>query len=71
MHVAAPYRSGGAGLPFGSHLRSRGCDEGYFWRLTDTVARRVVTALIGVQQSSRGLWSRWALIRDGSGGRAC
>src|SRR5450756_1636598 len=31
--------------------------EGYFWRFTDTAEQRVVTALIGVQQSSQGPWA--------------
>ncbi len=31
--------------------------EGYFWRFTDTTAGRVVTALIGVQQSRLGTWA--------------
>src|SRR5665647_1245705 len=58
MHVAAPYRSSGADLPFGSLTSRHGVAmEGYFWRFTDTVAQRVVTALIGVQRSSRGPWA--------------
>ena len=58
MHVAVPYRSSGADLPFGSLTSRHGVAmEGYFWRFTDTVAQRVVTALIGVQQSSRGPWA--------------
>src|SRR5664280_169274 len=58
MHVAAPYRSSGADLPFGSLTSRHGVAmEGYFWRFTDPVAQRVVTALIGVQQSSRGPWA--------------
>ena len=73
MHVAAPYRSSGADLPFGPLTSGHGVAmEGYFWRFTDTAEQRVVTALIGVQQSSQGPWalSGWALIPDGSGGRA-
>src|SRR5450759_1852072 len=58
MHVGAPYRSSGADLPFGSLTSRHGVAmEGYFWRFTDTAAQRVVTALIGVQQSSRGPWA--------------
>jgi len=58
MHLAAPYRASGADLPFGSLTSGHGVAmEGYFWRLTDTVARRVVTALIGVQRSSLGPWA--------------
>src|SRR5674476_340353 len=57
MHVAA-YRSSGADLPFGPLTSRHGVAmEGYFWRFTDTAAERVVTALIGVQQSSRGPWA--------------
>src|SRR5664279_1553276 len=58
MHVAAPYRSSGADLPFGSLTSRHGVAmEGYFWRFTDPDAQSVVTALIGVQQSSRGPWA--------------
>jgi hypothetical protein len=58
MKPFAPYRSSGANLPFGSPTRSHGVAmEGYFWRFTDVAAGRVVTALIGVQQSSRGPWA--------------
>jgi hypothetical protein len=58
MHVAVRYRSSGADLPFGSLTSRHGVAmEGYFWRFTDTAAQRVVTALIGVQRSSRGPWA--------------
>ena len=58
MHLGAPYRSSGADLPFGPLTSRHGVAmEGYFWRFTDTAAQRVVTALIGVQQSSQGPWA--------------
>ena len=56
--VAGRYRSSGADLPFGALYSRHGVAmEGYFWRFTDTDAQRVVTALIGVQQSRRGPWA--------------
>src|SRR5665647_3913671 len=65
MHVAVPYRSSGADLPFGSLTSRHGVAmEGHFWRFTDTVAQRVVTALIGVQRSSRGPWALVGLGAD-------
>jgi tocopherol cyclase len=58
MHVPGPYRSSGADLPFGALTSGHGVAmEGYFWRFTDLVAQRVVTALIGVQRSCRGPWA--------------
>ena len=58
MRAPGPYRSSGADLPFGSLTSSHGVAmEGYFWRFTDPVASRVVTALIGVQRSSSGPWA--------------
>ena len=62
MNIMAPYRSSGADLPFGSLTSRHGVAmEGYFWRFTDADAGRVVTALIGVQQSSRGPWALFGL----------
>jgi len=58
MGMMTPYRSSGADLPFGRLTSRHGVAmEGYFWRFTDQAKQRVVTALIGVQQSSRGPWS--------------
>jgi len=58
MRVTLPYRSSGADLPFGSLTSRHGVAmEGYFWRFTDAQAGRVITALIGVQQSSSGPWA--------------
>ena len=58
MLIAAPYRSSGADLPFGSLTSRHGVAmEGYFWRFTDPAAQRVVIALIGVQRSRRGPWA--------------
>lgn len=56
--IAARYRASGADLPFGSLTSRHGVAmEGYFWRLTDPAAQRVVTALIGVQRSRGGPWA--------------
>lgn len=64
MRISHPYRASGADLPFGRLTSGHGVAmEGYFWRLTDPVEGRVVTALIGVQRSSRG---QWALVGLGA-----
>lgn len=56
--VGVWYRSSGADLPFGSLTSRHGVAmEGYFWRLTDSATQRVVTVLIGVQQSRSGPWA--------------
>lgn len=58
MSLPNAYRSSGADLPFGRLTAAHGVAmEGYFWRFTDTGSGRVVTALIGVQRSSRGPWA--------------
>lgn len=58
------YRASGADLPFGRLERAHGVAmEGYFWRITDPVTRRVVIALIGIQTDHTG---RWALAGLGT-----
>lgn len=58
------YRGSGADLPFQRPERAHGVAmEGYFWRITDPVTRRVVIALIGVQTDHTG---RWALTGLGT-----
>lgn len=52
------YRALGADLPFGHPERAHGVAmEGYYWRITDPVSRRVVIALIGVQTDRTGCWA--------------
>lgn len=54
------YRRSGADLPFGDPRRDHGVGmEGYYWRLTDPAAGRVVIVLCGVCAEAAG---RWALI---------
>ncbi len=52
------YRRTGADLPFGDPTRAHGVGmEGYYWRLTDPVAGRVVIALCGVARGADGPWA--------------
>lgn len=56
----ARYRRAGADLPFGDPRRAHGVGmEGYYWRLTDPRAGRVVIALCGLCAAPGG---RWALV---------
>lgn len=52
------YRGTGADLPFGDPGRAHPgvAMEGYFWRITDPGAGRVVLALLGVNQGPHGSW---------------
>src|SRR4051812_28379352 len=55
------YRRTGADPPFGDPARYHGVAmEGYYWRFTDPVRRRVVVALIGVNRDGRG--GTWATV---------
>lgn len=55
---AAGYRAAGADLLFGRPEWAHGVAmEGYFWRITDPVSKRVVIALIGVQTDNTGRWA--------------
>ena len=54
------YRRLGADPPFGDPVRDHGAAmEGYYWRLTDVAAGRVVIALCGVCAAPDG---RWAIV---------
>jgi len=56
------YRSQGADLPFGDLRPAHEVTmEGYFWRITDARAGRVVVALCGINRSSGGTWATVAL----------
>ena len=56
------YRRTGATLPFGDPLPSHGAEmEGYFWRITAVVRRRVVVVLCGVNRHPDGDWATVAL----------
>lgn len=59
MGLRAWYRSTGADLPFQSPLPSHPgvAMEGYFWRITDPAAGRVVIALNGVNRGPHGRWA--------------
>lgn len=58
--LADAYRRTGADLPFGDHGRRHGTAlEGYYWRLVDPGAGRVVVALCGV---CRPPGEPWALV---------
>jgi hypothetical protein len=55
------YRRTGADLPFGDPRGHHGVAmEGYFWRLTDAAAGRVIVAFTGVSRDGDG--SSWATI---------
>lgn len=55
------YRRTGADPPFGDPLAAHGVAmEGWYWRLTDAAAGRVVVALCGVCRPRRG--ESWALV---------
>ena len=56
------YRGTGADLPFGDLCRAHGVAmEGYFWRLTDAAAGRVIVALCGVSRAADGVWANVGL----------
>lgn len=58
--VFGRYRATGADLPFSDPRRCHGVAmEGYFWRLTDPAAGRVVVALCGVNRARDG--RTWAI----------
>ncbi len=62
-HGLAALRRTGADLPFGDPRAHHGVAmEGYFWRLTDVAAGRVVVALLGVSRDpAGGAWGTVAL----------
>jgi Tocopherol cyclase len=56
--LLAAYRRTGADPPFGDPARAHGVGmEGYYWRLTDHAAGRVVVAICGVAQAEDGPWA--------------
>lgn len=60
--VAGAYRRTGADVPFGNPLPSHGCAmEGWFWRVTDAAAGRVIVALFSVNRHPDGDWSTAAV----------
>jgi hypothetical protein len=64
----AAYRWTGADLPFGDPLPAHGVGlEGYYWRITDPAAGRVVFALCGVAAGPDGPWATVALAAHPDG----
>jgi hypothetical protein len=64
----ALYRRTGANLPHGDPLPSHGAQmEGYFWRITDVAAARVVVVLCGVNRHPDGDWATVAIAADPGG----
>ena len=62
------YRRTGATLPFGDPRRSHGAEmEGYFWRATDLVSRRVLVVLCGVNRHPAGDWATVAVAAEPGG----
>jgi len=62
------YRATGADPPFGDPCRYHGVAmEGYFWRLTDVSAGRVIVALCGVSRAPDGVWATVALAAEPGG----
>ena len=56
--LLAAYRRTGADPPFGDPVRAHGIGmEGYYWRLTDHAAGRVVVAICGVARADDGPWA--------------
>jgi hypothetical protein len=56
--LLAAYRRTGADPPFGDPARAHGIGmEGYYWRLTDHAAGRVVVAICGVARAGDGPWA--------------
>lgn len=56
--LLAAYRRTGADPPFGDPARAHGVGmEGYYWRLTDHAAGRVVVAICGVARADDGPWA--------------
>jgi hypothetical protein len=60
--LVAGYRRTGADVPFGNPLPSHGSEmEGWFWRLSDAAAGRVLIALCGVNRHPAGDWATVAV----------
>lgn len=66
--LLAAYRRTGADLPFGDPARSHAAAmEGYYWRIVDAAAERVVVVLCGVCQGPGGPWAVVALASEPGG----
>ncbi len=62
------YRRTGANLPHGDSLPSHGAQmEGYFWRVTDLAASRVVVVLCGINRHPDGDWATVAIAAEPGG----
>jgi tocopherol cyclase len=62
------YRRTGATLPYGDPRPSHGAEmEGYFWRVTDPAAQRVVVVLCGVNRHPDGDWATVAIAAEPGG----
>jgi hypothetical protein len=66
--LLAAYRRTGADPPFGDPARAHGVGmEGYYWRLTDHAAGRVVVAICGVARAADGPWAMVILAAHPNG----
>ncbi|HKG36159.1 MAG TPA: hypothetical protein VKA89_06965, partial [Solirubrobacterales bacterium] len=66
--LSEAYRSTGADPPFGDPRRAHGVAfEGYYWRVTDAAAGRVVIVLCGVCRDAAGTWAIVALAAHPEG----
>ncbi len=66
--LLAAYRRSGADLPFGDPRHAHGVGmEGYYWRLTDVEAGRVVIAFCGLCSAPGGSWALVALASHPEG----
>jgi tocopherol cyclase len=67
-HPLSTYRSTGADLPFADPARAHGSAmEGYYWRVVDAEAGRVLVALCGVCRRADGPWAAVALAAHPGG----
>ena len=66
--LLAAYRRTGADPPFGDPVRAHGVGmEGYYWRLTDVSAGRVVVAICGIARAVDGPWAMVVLAAHPGG----
>jgi hypothetical protein len=66
--LLAAYRRTGADPPFGDPVRAHGVGmEGYYWRLTDHAAGRVVVAICGFARADDGPWAMVVLAAHPGG----
>jgi hypothetical protein len=67
-HPLSTYRSTGADPPFADPARAHGSAmEGYYWRVVDAEAGRVLVALCGVCRAADGPWAAVALAAHPGG----